>query len=59
MFYLFWLKKGDGPVGRFAFSLNVDGKGLARMNDNTQFEFFLTATSLNPKTGGVGGIVIN
>lgn len=51
--YLKYLE--NGPVGVYNFSVNVVGKGLAKMNANTNFEFDLTATDFNPKSSGVGG----
>lgn len=45
-----------GPVGTYNISVYNNAKGLAQMNALTNtFTFPLTATSISPTYGGVGG----
>ena len=48
-------KPNQGPHGVGTFSLNVIGKGFARLVQNQDYQFDLNATSIEPNSCGVGG----
>ena len=57
--YLFLIKYliGLNPFGNYEFSLNVIGKGLARVNSAVKkLDFSLTTNSITPNISGTGGM---
>lgn len=52
-------KPNKGPHGVGNFSLNVIGKGFARLVQNQDYQFELNATSIMPNSCGVGGEIKN
>ena len=52
--------QGANPVGTYAFSVNVQNKGLAQISSSvTTLTFSLVASSISPTTSGTGGENLN
>ena len=45
----------NGPVGSYGFSVNVIGKGLAKMLAYTQYDYSFSGTNFSPLNGSTGG----